>query len=713
MPSNDYKNRDKFPRGRGGRGRFNHNRRGGGHDNKRNNKRSYSEVNNSKRPKYESSVRIKEVDIGISEYLGDHQHFDGIFKERFSDFHVHEIDCDGKVAKLTTQEIPPDPEDFIDVEKLRQTLPEDVLEKLDAFISKTDSDENSSALVEIDVTDITKDQRRNIHSIAKKYQKVITQTVEKNNRKLLILSKVSSDKVDKNDPTFKNNVRVNWSLREGPYCKFILHKVNIDTMDALNQLAVNLRIRANNLNYSGTKDRRARTTQWVSVKQIDPSNIFEAARRVRGLFVGNFEFVKNPLKLGTLEGNHFSIALRNITASDEEIESAMTSLRDNGFVNYYGLQRFGSVASIPTYEIGKALLKGNYQEAIDLLLKPRDNDYRDMAEARECYEKTKDAKQALKLIQKPDKIEAKLLQGIAANGPNSPQNALDSIPRNTLLMYIHSYQSLVWNNMVSRRIKEFGRKPIVGDLVYASDSVADKVEVEIEVEESVDENDESKEEPIDNGKDQELEKDKKPLPAVKVLAEEDLANYTLADVVMPQPGYKVTYPTYAKDWYEEFMAKDGLSLDLQNKNRRFSLGGAYRKIVQVPEGLSWRVVQYDDISCDLIRSDFDEMQDKELIIKNSEGKYKALVLEMSLKSSTYATMALREILKQDTSAETQSAQTASYHALAKQEAEDLKESQKKEKLVDKSELPVDDNVKEVEDSAKEDQVVETETKPTD
>lgn len=79
---------------------------------------------------------------------------------------------------------------------------------------------------------------------------------------------------------------------------------------------------------------------------------------------------------------------------------------------------------------------------------------------------------------------------------------------------------------------------------------------------------------------------------------------------------------------------------------------------------------------------------------------------MSLKSSTYATMALREILKQDTSAETQAAQTASYHALAKQEAKDLEESQEKKKLVDKSELPVEDGVKE-------DQVVEAETKPTD
>lgn len=43
-----------------------------------------------------------------------------------------------------------------------------------------------------------------------------------------------------------------------------------------------------------------------------------------------------------------------------------------------------------------------------------------------------------------------------------------------------------------------------------------------------------------------------------------------------------------------------------------------------------------------------------------DGKYKALIIEMCLKSSSYATMALREILKNDTSAETQAALSASH-----------------------------------------------------
>lgn len=83
-----------------------------------------------------------------------------------------------------------------------------------------------------------------------------------------------------------------------------------------------------------------------------------AARRMRNAYCGNFKTAREPQKLGMLKGNQFTIALRNVTIDNETIDLIMTSLRDHGFINYFGLQRFGSIASIPTHEIGKSLLQG-------------------------------------------------------------------------------------------------------------------------------------------------------------------------------------------------------------------------------------------------------------------------------------------------------------------------------------------------------------------
>lgn len=42
-------------------------------------------------------------------------------------------------------------------------------------------------------------------------------------------------------------------------------------------------------------------------------------------------------------------------------------------------------------------------------------------------------------------------------------------------MYIHSYQSYVWNNMVSKRIEEYGLKPVPGDLALKGGKKADAI----------------------------------------------------------------------------------------------------------------------------------------------------------------------------------------------------------------------------------------------
>lgn len=57
------------------------------------------------------------------------------------------------------------------------------------------------------------------------------------------------------------------------------------------------------LGYAGTKDRRAKTSQWFSMRKVDPRKIVAACQDLREIHVGNFTFSPKHIKLGMLKGN--------------------------------------------------------------------------------------------------------------------------------------------------------------------------------------------------------------------------------------------------------------------------------------------------------------------------------------------------------------------------------------------------------------------------
>lgn len=116
------------------------------------------------------------------------------------------------------------------------------------------------------------------------------------------------------------------------------------------------------ISYAGIKDKRAKTTQFMCVRQVEPWKLVIKSKPFRNIKIGNFSFKDTPLKLGDLSGNRFKIALRNVVAENEVIEKAILQVKANGFINYYGLQRFGNDKEVPTYEIGIQLLLGNWKE---------------------------------------------------------------------------------------------------------------------------------------------------------------------------------------------------------------------------------------------------------------------------------------------------------------------------------------------------------------
>ena len=96
------------------------------------------------------------------------------------------------------------------------------------------------------------------------------------------------------------------------------------------------------------------------MRKWHPRQISKAAEKIPNVFVGNFTFKPETLKLGNLWGNRFRIALRQITVDTGIVEESLNSVKEKGFINYYGLQRFGNSATIPTFLIGKALIQGQW-----------------------------------------------------------------------------------------------------------------------------------------------------------------------------------------------------------------------------------------------------------------------------------------------------------------------------------------------------------------
>nr|XP_020652932.1 pseudouridylate synthase 7 homolog isoform X2 [Pogona vitticeps] len=544
---------------------------------------------------------LTELDVGIMKFVSPHKGFSGILKERYSDFVVHEIGKDGHIIHLDDFTVPVDNEDpseeiftvLSDEDKQR-------LEELQLF-------KNKEGNVAIEVIEDTKEKRTVIHQAVKSlFPGLETKTEDRDGKKYIVAYHAAGKKA------LANPRKHSWPKSRGSYCHFVLYKENKDTMDAINVLSKFLRVKPNIFSYMGTKDKRAITVQEIAVLRITAQRLAHLNKCLMNFKLGNFSYKNHPLKLGELQGNHFTVVLRNITGTDEQIQQAMQSLKEIGFINYYGMQRFGTTA-IPTYQVGRAVLQNNWDEVIDLILKPRPGAEKGyLVKCREEWAKTKDPVAALKKLPMKRCVEGQLLWGLSKYGLKNIVSAFGIIPRNNRLMYIHSYQSYVWNNMVSKRIEEYGLKAVPGDLILKGGTAV-------------------------------------------YIEEGEADSYTIHDVVMPLPGFDVIYPKHKiGEAYKEMLAADNLDIsNMKHKIRDYSLSGAYRKIIIRPQNVSWDLVTYDDPKIPLFTTDLDKLEGKLPAVLATEGKYKALKMEFSLPPSTYATMAIREVLKMDTSIKNQ------------------------------------------------------------
>ena len=89
-----------------------------------------------------------------------------------------------------------------------------------------------------------------------------------------------------------------------------------------------------------------------------------------------------------------------VADSTETIDKAVKTVQEHGFINYYGMQRFG-IAQIPTHVIGLLLLRSEWELACDTILSaPREGEQYGAREARRLWREDKDAEGALKVLPK-------------------------------------------------------------------------------------------------------------------------------------------------------------------------------------------------------------------------------------------------------------------------------------------------------------------------
>ena len=87
--------------------------------------------------------------------------------------------------------------------------------------------------------------------------------------------------------------------------------------------------------------------------------------------------------------------------------------------------------------------------------------------------------------------------------------------------------------------------------------------------------------------------------------------------------------------------------------REYTLFGSYRKILHLPKELTWTTLRYTDPDVPLAQADEDKLLGFDPPVVTPDGKFLALQIELTLGTAAYATMALREVTKTDTSSHTQ------------------------------------------------------------
>lgn len=189
---------------------------------------------------------------------------------------------------------------------------------------------------------------------------------------------------------------------KGDYTYFTLEKTGLNTLQAAELIAAKLGISIKQIGWAGNKDKHAITTQLISLNKAQPEKAQNL--NISGIKLSYAGRGTEAVAVGKLKANKFTITLRNLAESDcAQILKNAARLKKNSYSmpNYFDEQRF----SAKNPELGRMIVQGKINEAIKKF----------------------------------------------------PEENLRRMHKSQLLLYVHAYQSLLFNRMLASHIKKHSR----------------------------------------------------------------------------------------------------------------------------------------------------------------------------------------------------------------------------------------------------------------
>jgi len=240
----------------------------------------------------------------------------------------------------------------------------------------------------------------------------------------------------------------------GDYLIVRVEKENWETHHLLRDMARRLGISDERIGAAGIKDKRAVTTQLMSIRGLAADDLGKVTLpRVRITPLGRSNKGIAP---GDLKGNEFDIVIRDIGPGTEETAGHIAATAGaiaaaGGVPNFFGYQRFGIKRPV-THLVGEQIIKGDVEGAAMTFIarsfpweKPENQEVRDFVWA------TRDFGKGLETYPLNLRYERTMMHHLVVR-PGDYKGAFRALPGGLITMFVHAFQSYLFNRIMSRRL---------------------------------------------------------------------------------------------------------------------------------------------------------------------------------------------------------------------------------------------------------------------